>query len=143
MARRRADGALNVEGLTELSKALRAIDKDTGKKLRVANKEVASFVADDARSAAQALGGVAAHVAASIKPAAGAGFAGVAGGGAAHPAFGGAEFGSDKYKQFQPWRGNGEGAGYFVYPTIRRDGPRIDAEYRTTIDKLLQEVGLA
>lgn len=143
MARQRADGAINAVGLPELSRALKAIDKETGTKLRGANKSVATFVADDARAAAQSLGGVAAHVANSVKPAAGAAFAGVAGGGPAHPAFGGAEFGSDKYKQFQPWRGNGEGAGYFVYPTIRRDGPRIETEYRTTIDDLLKEVGLA
>src|SRR5512147_1301244 len=31
----------------------------------------------------------------------------------------GAEFGSKRYKQFLPWRGNDDGAGYFLWPTVR------------------------
>jgi hypothetical protein len=31
----------------------------------------------------------------------------------------GAEFGSYRYKQFQTWRGNTDGAGYFLWPAVR------------------------
>lgn len=33
----------------------------------------------------------------------------------------GAEFGSGKSHQFSPWGGNGESAGYFLWPAIRMD----------------------
>lgn len=32
----------------------------------------------------------------------------------------GAEFGSYRYRQFQTWRGNGDDAGYFLWPAIRK-----------------------
>ena len=32
----------------------------------------------------------------------------------------GAEYGSYRYQQFDTWRGNGEDAGYFLWPAIRR-----------------------
>jgi hypothetical protein len=31
----------------------------------------------------------------------------------------GAEFGAIVYKQFRPWTGNGDDAGYFFYPAVR------------------------
>lgn len=137
-------GAIRVEGLTELNKALRAIGPEARTQLKEASKRIADFVAADARSHAQARGGVAAKVAPSIKPRAGlAGSAGVAFGGAAYPFAGGAEFGSQRFHQFDSWTGNGPSAGYFLYPAIRQDAERIVTEFTQSLDELIRRVGLA
>lgn len=144
MARiRSSDQGVQVHGLNELNRALRELGKEAQKELTQTNKKVAGFVADDARAAARSLGGVAAKVAPSIKAAGGTTWAGVGFGGAAYPFAGGAEFGSLRYKQFKPWRGNGSDAGYFLYPAIRRDVDRIETEYNEAIDGLLKRNGLA
>jgi hypothetical protein len=136
-------GAIQVTGLRELSRSLKKMDDPAAsKELRSANKRIAEMVAEDARGAAYAVGGVAAHVAPSIKASAGQQSAGVALGGSAYPMAGGAEFGSQRYKQFKPWRGNGPDAGYFVYPAIRQDLDRIESEYGKALDELARKVGL-
>lgn len=145
-------GTVSVTGLAELNKELRAMDTGLQKELAQTNRGVAGFVADDARSAALSLGGVAAKVAPSIRAVGGVKSAGVGFGGAAFPYGAGAEFGAGHgiprhrssgayqgYNQFKPWRGNGESAGYFVYPTIRRDAPRIENEYVKAVDALLKK----
>ena len=33
----------------------------------------------------------------------------------------GAEFGSVRHTQFSPWGGNGDSAGYFLWPSVRMD----------------------
>lgn len=145
MARRQnaSDQGLRVHGLNELNKSLREMGKEFQKELTQANKGVAGFVADDAKAAAYSLGGVAAHVAPSIKAAGGTTWAGVSIGGAAHPEASGAEFGSMRFKQFKPWRGNGSDAGYFLYPAIRQDADRIETEYTEALDRLMRRNGLA
>ena len=143
MARIRGGGGVQVNGLPELSRALRNVDPALQRELRRMNLDIADFVASDARSAAIAVGGVAAHVAPSIKKTAGAAWAGVAFGGAAYPMAGGAEFGAYRYKQFQPWTGNDENAGYFVYPAIRRDADRIDTAAGDALDRMIQKAGLS
>lgn len=144
MARRSATSSgVVAEGLPELARALKEIDSSLVKELRKANKSVATFVAADARSAAVALGGVAAHVAPSVKPSAGATYAGVAMGGPGYPMAAGAEFGSYRFKQFQPWRGNGSDAGYFLYPAIRQDSDRIETEYKQAADAVIRKAGLS
>lgn len=150
-------GAVRVEGLSELNKALRDIGPEARAELKAASKKVADFVAADAKAAAASLGGVAAKVAPSITPRAGiGGTAGVAFGGARYPMAGGAEFGAGRdrmrnrksgqyvgYRQFQPWRGSGSSAGYFLYPSIRRDADRIITEFTTALDEVVKKVGLA
>lgn len=131
-------GTVQVDGLPELSKALKAIGPDAQKELKVAAKKVATFVASDARSAASSLGGVAAKTAPSIKPSGGVSGAGVSMGGPSYPFAGGAEFGSYKYPQFKPWRGNQSDAGYFLYPAIRQDADRIETEFTAAIDDIIK-----
>lgn len=131
-------GSVKVDGLTELNRALRAIGPDAQKELKEASREVARFVANDARAAAYSLGSTAAHVAPSISAVGGVSGAGVAFGGARYPMAGGAEFGSVRYKQFQPWRGNGPQAGYFVYPAIRRDVDRIASTFTDAVDDIIK-----
>lgn len=135
-------GDIQVEGLRELAATLKSLDKDLARELRLANKSVATFVAKDAKSAAETLGGVAGHVAPSIKASAGLTSAGVAFGGSAYPMAAGAEFGSVRYGQFQSWRGNSSDAGYFVYPSIRRDADRIETEYGKALDDVLRKANL-
>lgn len=134
-------GTVRVEGLRELSKALKQLeDKNLGKELQKANKAAATTVAKDATGAAYSLGSTAAHVAPSIKASAGRMSASVSIGGASHPAAAGAEFGGQgrpTTMQFQPWRGAGSNAGYFLYPTIRRDADKIVEEYTAALDELL------
>lgn len=136
---------VQVHGLNELNRALRELGPGLQRELKGANLDVARFVADDAESAARSLGGVAAKAAPSIKAAARNVAAGVSFGGSSAPYAMGAEFGGGRRsttQQFKPWRGSGSGAGYFVYPTIRRDAERIEDEYGEAIDDLLRKVGL-
>lgn len=151
-SRKIRSGTLAIEGLAELNKALRALGPEMQNELRDTNRFVAQFVAADARSAASALGGVAAHVAPSIKAVGGNRSAGVAFGGARYPMAAGAEFGAGHnvvrsrttggykgYNQFDAWSGNDTRAGYFVYPAIRQDSSRIETEYGKAMDRLLKK----
>lgn len=135
-------GAVEVHGLVELNRALKAIGPETKGELRKTNKTVADLVANTAQGSARSLGSTPAHVAPSLKPTAGALSAGVSMGGPRFPMAAGAEFGSDKYKQFKPWRGRGEGAGYFLWPAIRSEADRIETEYARSMDELLRKVNL-
>lgn len=133
---------VRVTGLVELNKALKALGPEVQKELKAANFEVGSMVADDAKSIAFGLGGVAAKVAPSIKATKTAAGAAVSFGGAAYPFAAGAEFGSHRYKQFKPWLGNGSDAGYFVYPAIRQDADQIESTYVERIDDIMRKNGM-
>lgn len=135
-------GSVDVEGLRELQRALRELPKEHRRELTKANKEAANIVTGRAKARAFSLGGVAAHVAPGIRASAGQTSAGVAFGGPAYPMAGGAEFGSIKYKQFAPWRGNGPDAGYFVYPTIRDDAGEWIEPYEESIRDAIKRAGL-
>lgn len=130
---------VNVRGLAELNRTLKQLGPEVQAELKAANVEVGEMVANDARSIAYSLGSVAGKVAPSIRPTRTQNGAGIAFGGAAYPFAGGAEFGSFRYKQFQPWRGNGEGAGYFVYPAIRQDSDEIAETYMERLDDLMRK----
>lgn len=142
---------LKVDGLRELNRSLRAIGPEAQVELKEASRKVAQFVADDAKAAAMSLGGLAEKTAPSIKPVGGVNGAGVAFGGARYPFGGVAEFGAYATKrtgwyankplgkpQFEPWRGNDRGAGYFVYPSIRQDEDRIFTEFTDAVDGILK-----
>lgn len=130
-------GTVRVVGLDDLRKALRSLDKDAGKELAAEAKQVAQMVADHARSRALSIGGVAAKTAPSITARGGQRSAGVSFGGARYPFGGGAEFGSMRYPQFEPWTGNGPDAGYFVYPSIRDDAGEIEDMFTDRMNKLI------
>lgn len=63
------------------------------------------------------------------------------GGGTTQMLWGGAEFGSNKYKQFPSWSGRqGRGSrGWFIYPTLRREQPYLIAQWENSFDKILKE----
>lgn len=137
------DQGVRVQGLNELNRALREMGgPDLQKELKAAGKVVADKVANDARSKAMSLGGVAAKVAPSIKSSARNTGAGVTFGGAKYPMAGGAEFGSIQFKQFKPWRGNTSDAGYFLYPAIRDNSDEIAEEYLSAVEDLARRNGL-
>lgn len=124
--------AIRVEGLAQFQRELRRVSSDFPRELRLANLEAAEVVATAARAKARSLGGVARKTEPSIKAAAEQRRAKVSFGGPKFPFAMGAEFGGGKYgpgnptarggytTQFKAWRGNDSGAGYFVFPEIRR-----------------------
>jgi hypothetical protein len=70
------------------------------------------------------------------------GFAGqkFSGGATTQQLWGGAEFGSNKKKQFPIWSGReGRGSrGWFIYPTLRNAQPYIIKEWEQAFDKVLK-----
>lgn len=133
-----------MEGLNELNRALRALGKDVQGELKKAHKDVADTVTEDAQGRAYGLGSTAALVAPGLASFGGTTSAGVRLGG--HPAAMGAEFGGrgrPTTQQFQPWRGSGSGAGYFLFPAIRANADRITETYEGMVDDLLRKHDLA
>ena len=132
---RKKVGAIAVEGLDELRRELKKLD-DAGltKELKDANYKVASLVVD--ASKARANSRLERKAALSLSAGRQAARAQVAGGGPRAPFFGGAEFGARKYPQFQPWRGNGITAGYFLFPAIRAETDRIVDLYGDEIQRI-------
>lgn len=136
---------VNVKGLSEIRKALKEVGPENAKEMVKVGRDVAKDVATKARGKAQSLGGVAAKSATSVRPSAGATSAGVGFGGNSAPWAPGAEFGGGRRpttRQFEPWRGSGEGAGYFVYPTIRANSDQIVESYQSGLDDVLKKAGL-
>lgn len=144
-------GDIQVEGLAQLSRVLRDMDKDLAKELRQTNKKAAEIAADAARSRALSLGGSAAKGAPTIRATAGVRSASVGFGGTSAPWMGGSEFGANRegqrhrstgtyvgYRQFDVWRGSGRTAGYFVYPSIRDNEGRIVEHYQEALDDLIR-----
>ena len=145
-------GDIQVEGLAQLSKVLKGMDKDLAKELRLANKKAAQIAADAAKSRALSLGGSAAKGAPTIRASAGVKSASVGFGGASAPWMGGSEFGANRegqrrrstgtyvgYRQFDNWRGSGRTAGYFVYPSIRDNEGRIVEQYEDALGDLIRK----
>jgi hypothetical protein len=136
---------IRVDGLPELRSALRKVEAGLPKELSEVGKEVGRFVAEKARSRAYGLGSVAAKSAPSLRAAAAAGGGAVRlGGGGGYEL--GAEFGGQRRPttmQFQPWRGSGSGAGYFLYPSIRDNADQIEQQWTEGVEGLLKRAGLA
>lgn len=135
-----SDG-IGYDGLNKLNRDLKAISKEAQGQLRKANVDVAEQEGHRAAAAARSLGGVAAHVAPSVKGGGSTTWAGIKFG-SGQPAAMGAEFGGQgrsTTQQFKPWLGH---TGYFVYPTIRRDNAEITEAWTDAIDKLMKEHGL-
>jgi hypothetical protein len=71
------------------------------------------------------------------------GFAGqkLSGGGTTQQLWGGAEFGSNRLKQFPVWSGReGRGSrGWFIYPTLRSVQPEIVKKWEESFSKIVKE----
>lgn len=138
-----------------LNKSLRRLPKEAKVELRNGAERIARKVAADAAGKARSQGGIAALVAPTIRsgrdtvpivkmgsasrlPEAGAGWERKRAG--ARQTIGdviwGAEFGGGRRpstSQFLPWRGNSDGAGYFLWPTVRADREYIRDEYTDSL----------
>jgi hypothetical protein len=142
---------LRVNNVAALNKMLRRLPKEASAELRDASVDIAEQVAQRAAGRARMVGGVAKYVAPTIRPRrdrvpkiAMGGTARLPGRTGKNQTVGdvmwGAEFGSDRFRQFSPWRGNKDGAGYFLWPTVRDEGDFISDTYE---DALLRAVDKA
>ncbi len=148
---------VRIDGLKEARDALkRMADPEKTRAYKAATADIAeSIVIPKARAnadtrmqrrAAATLQAVKTDVAAAVRL--GKGFAG---------SFG-AEFGADRnqrrmgrpggkvapvqgWNQFQPWRGSDTGAGYFLWPAIREQTPKIINRYAEMFDELFGDDG--
>lgn len=130
------DEQIRVTGLDDLRRELRRLGDVWPKELKVANHDAAEIVVTSAQSKAAGLGGVAAKAAGSLRALNQQRAAIVALGGAAYPYAMGAEFGSFRYRQFRPWRGNAGNAGYFLYPAIRGERDKVLDTYEKALDRI-------
>lgn len=140
---------VQIEGLREVQRMLRRIDRSLGPELRKAGNRAAADVVRDAkfrastrmeRAAAETLRGGSTQRGAGVRL-----------GRAKVPFALGAEFGArGRYgwyskpqysgsggRQFRPWSGNKSDAGYFLYPAIRANAPRLRKRYIDEINKLI------
>lgn len=124
-----------------LQRAIRTLPKEAKARLRRGSLAIAKDVAPKAADRARRVGGVAAYVAPTIKARSDTVPKIVQGGTAMLPSrdgrprqgdsqtvgavMWGAEFGSDRFRQFSPWRGSGTGAGYFLFPEVRAQSDAI------------------
>ena len=137
MATTNADNVVRVNGLRDLQRELRNVDDSLPRELRKASLEAATIVADETRDSFSSRRGVAPKVAPSVKAVAEQRRAAVKIGGARYPYWGGAEFGSIQYGQFEPWRGSGPDAGYSLYPSIRAKNEEVVERYGEMVDELM------
>jgi hypothetical protein len=140
--------AIDVVGLRDFQRELRSLDKTFPREMRVANKKAAEPIADDTRASFSSRGGVAPKVAPSVKVKAQQREASISIGGDKYPYAMGAEFGGGLHgagnptsgggytTQFPPHRGNGAGAGYSLYPSIRKNKEKVVNIYGDLIDDL-------
>jgi hypothetical protein len=128
--------AVQVQGLSEFLKALKAIDLN--KDLAKAHKKVADFIAGKARSRASSSGGVLGITAPSIKSSGTQTQAAINLGGPRYPWAMGAEFGGGRRpttRQFKPWLGH---EGYALFPTIRESRDETMAMYVAALDEIVR-----
>lgn len=132
-----------------LNRVLRALPKALRAELRDASAAIATDVAAQAAVRASSVGGVARDVAPTIKARRDGVPKVVMGGTTSLPprdgrprtgpnqtvgnVIWGAEFGSGKHRQFDPWRGSGAGAGYFLWPTVAAMSDEIEERYGDAI----------
>lgn len=134
----RTKSTVTVEGLDQFRRELRKLDDKTlidG--LKDANKQVGDIVVDEAKSRAQTRLQV--KAASTLRAGRQQARAVVTGGTARVPFFFGAEFGALQYRQFSPWRGSGENAGYFLFPAIRDKREEVLDVYGVAIERLAAE----
>lgn len=147
------DEGIEVPGLRLFARELKQAGPDLVDELKELNYKVATKVRDAALLRAQGEGPMAARAAGSLRAARQAARAAVFLGNAKTPFALGAEFGSGRNKlrmlpneggdrlgwnQFKPWRGSGQGAGYFLYPAIREKETEAVEMFGDEITKLAQ-----
>lgn len=144
--------AAKVTGIRDIQRALRQVDGQSQKKLReVGNRAVQRIVVKAQANASTPMEKAAA---ATLRAQSQQRYAAIKLGRARVPFALGAEFGAGRnstrrrstgtyvgYRQFKPWRGNGEDAGYFMYPAIRAERQQTISDYLAGIGQLLDQAG--
>lgn len=133
------EAGIQVTGLKELRRELKLLEGNFPRELQKTNKFVAeSVIVPDARAAAEARTNprVGRAVVNSIRATATQTRSQVAVGGAKVPWALGHEFGGKRFKQFPRWRGNKQGSGYFLYPTVRAKMGEIVNTYDELVGNL-------
>lgn len=123
-------------------------DAEGTNEVKAAGKKAAEIVAPAAKGRASSK--LEQRAALTLKPAAVATGGGLRFGGGFAAAMG-AEFGASQgvlrntrrgtwtgWNQFQPWRGSGDGAGYFLWPAIRDKTPEIKDAYMDAVQALFE-----
>ncbi len=146
---------IGVDGIAELRADLKKLgDVAASKEFKEAGYNAAvSVVIPRAQGRASGLGRMQSNAAATLKP-----VKTITGGavrlGGGLPFALGAEFGAAQnqprntsrgtvlgWNQFDPWRGSGDDAGYFLWPTIRDDAEQIVEKFAEGVDKLTDRLG--
>ena len=128
---------IKVEGLNEFRRELKKLEENLTPELKQINYELATQVTSWAQTKAAAVSPQASKAAKEgLKASRTAARAQVILGSNRAPYALGAEFGALRWKQFQRWRGNATGAGYFLWPSIRDHREEIMDIYGEALDKL-------
>ncbi len=135
---RTGSAGIRVEGLRDLRAELRRADALWPRELGRANKEIVEeLIVPGAKERMARVRPRAGHaVIDSIRGSAASTRAQVLAGGARVPHYFGKEFGSIRYKQFPPWRGNKGEAGYAIWPTIREKREEFIGRYLQMLRRL-------
>jgi hypothetical protein len=150
----RSTDVVGVVGLAELRRRLKAIDDSLDDIITVANKKTADMVRAKAEAKAGSLGRPGAvRSAATMKVTQSPKFASLRLGNKATPGALGEEFGAYRnivrptrrrkqttmlgWNQFQGWRGSGQGAGYYFWPTVRDNADEIRQVHEAELQRLL------
>lgn len=131
--------SIDIPGLKPFIDEMKALGPEAAAAMKRENVLVAQSVRTRAIAKADELGSVAAKAAPSIRVSQTVNYASVRLGGRDAPYALGAEFGSIRFKQFKPYRGNGRDAGYFLYPTIREMEPEILVMYSEAFVRVSKE----
>lgn len=133
---------IEVEGMGDFAKALRAASQSAPEALKRANYDLGSKIVKDGRRKASTR--LEKKAAKSLRASRAASNVTVSGGGARYPFFYGAEFGAKQFKQFKSWRGNqwggwSGGPGYFLHPAIRANSVESLRIYWDRINEITDE----
>lgn len=128
---------VEVEGLADLRKDLRALDVKLPLALTAANRKAGDVIAKAARASFESRPGVAPKVAPTVKLLANPSGASIRLGDAAHPYSLGSEFGAIRFKQFPEFRRPPE-TGYSLFPALREHAPEVEKLVLAEIDAIVR-----
>ena len=126
------DTRIDVVGLRDFQRELRALDTAWPRELRKANKDAAEVVATATRASFTSRPGVAPKVAPSVKAQARQRNASVTIGGARYPFAFGSNFGSKRFKQFPP----PAKPDHSLYRSIEAEGEDVVDAYEAALNRL-------
>ena len=145
-------GSTAIVGADEFARKLKKMDSELYKQFGDANRQIAKTVVGTVRSDATSYSRQAAKAARSARATSARNGVSIALGGARWPYALGAEYGSLKYPQFPPWRGNqwtpehwGEGnstAGYWFHPALDQSREYVLDSYMGSVEKAADRAGI-